>query len=105
MSLSGDHPWHTPSGGVVRCDEVLVGRGAPIRIVGLADDELADHDAWARITIVEPEPEHAVWVHTGSEIAIGSEIWRIDSIVDAAAQPTPVARRRPGRMVTLTRTV
>ena len=54
MALPGGRPWQTPTGCVVRCDEVLVGRGAPLTVPGLADDDVALYDEWARITIVEP---------------------------------------------------
>jgi hypothetical protein len=107
MALPGGRPWQTPSGSVVRCDEVRVGHGAPVTVPGLADDDVAQYDAWARLTIVEPAPEHSVWVHPGSELAIGPEIWRIELIADGTRGPVvaggTLVRRRPGQMVTLTR--
>ena len=106
MALPGDRAWQTPSGSVVRCDEVRVGDGPPVRLGGVADDELALHDAWAKITIMDSPPEHAVWVHQGSEIAIGPEIWRVDKIAESPAnrlRPAPQKGRRPGPIVVLTR--
>jgi hypothetical protein len=107
MALPGGRPWQTPTGCVVRCDEVLVGRGAPLTVPGLADDDVALYNEWARITIVEPAPEHSVWVHRGSELAIGGEIWRVMLIADGTRGPVirggTQVRRHPGQMVTLTR--
>jgi hypothetical protein len=107
MALPGGRPWQTPTGCVVRCDEVLVGRGAPLTVPGLADDDVALYDEWARITIVEPAPEHDVWVHRGSELAIGGEIWRVMLIADGTRGPVirggTHVRRHQGQMVTLTR--
>jgi hypothetical protein len=108
MALPGDRAWQTPSGWTVRCDEVRVGDGPPVTMIGLPDDDLAHHDAWARITIVDPPPEHAVWVHQGSEIAIGPEIWRVDKIAESPTtrlRPGPPNRRKPGPIVVLTREV
>jgi hypothetical protein len=107
MALAGGRPWQTPSGWTVRCDEVRVGHGAPVTVPGIADDDVAQYDAWARITVVEPAPEHSVWLHTGSELAIGSEIWRVVLIADGTRGPVirggTHVRRHPGQMVTLTR--
>ena len=106
MALPGDRAWQTPSGGLIRCEEVRVGDGPPVTVAGLADDDLARHDAWARIAIMDPPPEHAVWVHQGSEIAIGPEIWRVDKIAEGpASRPRtgPQNRRKPGPIVVLTR--
>jgi hypothetical protein len=106
MALPGDRAWQTPSGSVVRCDEVRVGDGPPVRLGGLADDDLALHEAWAKITIMDPPPEHAVWVHQGSQIAIGPEIWRVDKIAESPTsrlRPAPQKGRKPGPIVVLTR--
>jgi hypothetical protein len=107
MALPGGRPWQTPTGCVVRCDDVLVGRGAPLTVPGLADDDVALYDEWARITIVEPAPEHSVWVHRGSELAIGGEIWSVTLIADGTRGPVirggTHVRRHQGQMVTLTR--
>ncbi len=107
MALPGGRPWRTPTGCVVRCDEVRVGHGAPVTVPGIADDDVAQYDAWARITIVEPGPEHSVWLHTGSELAIGTEIWRVTLIADGTRGQVirggTHVRRHPGQMVTLTR--
>ena len=107
MALPGGRPWETPTGCIVRCDAVLVGRGAPVSVPGLPDDDVAQYDAWAQITIVEPAPEHSVWVHPGSELAIGGEIWRVELIADGTRGQVvaggTLVRRRPSQMVTLTR--
>ncbi len=106
MALPIGRPWQTPSGAVVRCDEISIGRGAPVRVPGLADDDVAQHDAWARVSIVEPPPEHAVWLHAGSELAIGREIWRVALIAEGPPRPivsgTSIVRPA-GQVVTLTR--
>ena len=47
-----------------------------------------------------------MWVHQGSEIAIGPEIWRVDKIADSPTnrlRPGPPNRRKPGPIVVLTR--
>jgi hypothetical protein len=108
MALPGGRPWETPTGYVVRCDEVRVGHGAPVAVPpGLAAGDVAQFDAWARITILEPEPEISVWVHPGSQLAIGSEIWRVELIADGNRGPAvsggTLVRRQPGQMVTLMR--
>ena len=106
MALPIGRPWQTPSGCLVRCDEIRIGRGAPVEVSGLTDEDLAQHDAWAQITIVEPPPEHSVWLHVGSELAIDGEIWRVELIADGPPRPLVGGSsvvRPAGQVVTLTR--
>ena len=75
---------------------------------GLADDDVALYDAWARITIVEPA---ARALPCGCIAARSSpsarEIWRVMLIADGTRGPVirggTHVRRHPGQMVTLTR--
>jgi hypothetical protein len=107
ISLSGERPWRTPSGALVRCDPV--GEGPPDEMAGVAlDDEQAG--LWALLEILEPEPAERVWVREGSDVAIGPEVWRVVRIADAGivsgvnqVAHRPFSLRQPGRLVTLER--